>query len=701
MSFFSKFSLRNRIFLLVGSLLIGSILIIWLGVFPHYEKLVIQERMTIISEQQQYAVENADRQLSYWAGTVRYLTETLASRPEAFESTLKNEIALNPDIIKVRVLALNTNEELEAQNTNYPRLNFSLPSLEWYKLKAIDGLDIAYVPKSDSLPAIFTLKQQIEIDDTPFSLNCFFDASAFQEGVSNIPIGKGLFVRMLSPGRNLFETEPTLQFPDLKNIGQVTSIKAVVHGGRKWQVLIAPFSQAPFDLLLAVPESLIAQPAKQLLFFSSMFAIGIAVLMIGVGWAASHQVTKPVMKLAAAVEPMSQLDFSQPIKKPELPELISLYEVIEAMRGSLDRYKKLNVEKLIVEEWKNRFLMTYTPDMIAIGDENGKFTFKNKRFSELLQELQLPETLTKNDFFSIPSMEINREVHQEEEIKSFHLKMRQVEFSVAPAETIYHFALQDVALFSEQKESKGFLMILHDLTNERDLERIKLETLGIIVHELRSPLMGIIGFSDLMLSQEYEHDTRKQYLEAIYKSGSKLSDLVDRFLNVLRMESGQMDILTSPVQLIPIVESLVLSLDAQAQKKSVKFVCTYESEIPEILASEELMREALQNLMTNAIKYGGKNRTVEITLKREDNFVIFSITDYGYGIPPEAQDKLFTKFYRVENEKTKNEKGTGLGLAYVKEIVTRHHGKITLESRPEIGCCFTITLPVGNMASEK
>jgi len=701
MSVFSLLSLGNRIFLLVCGLLVVSILVIWLGIFPNYEKVVIEERMTIVSEQQQYAIENTDRQLSYWAGTLRYLTQTLSFRPDAFENTLRNEIALNPEIIKVRVLALSTNEELEAQNTNYARLKFSLPSLEWYKLKSDKHIEIAYIEKSDSLPAIFTLKQQIEINGIAFSLNCFFDANAMQKQLLNLPIGEGVFVRLQSPGKSLFETDAAFDFPATKNSGQVTKIKSITHKKRAYQTLLAPFSEVPFDLLVAVPEELIAEPAKHLFTISSFFVLGIGVLMMGIGWVASRQVANPVKKLAKEVQPMNELDFSQPIKKPALPELISLSEVIESMRKSLDRYKQLNVEKLIVEEWKNRFLMTYTPDMIAIGDENGNFTFKNKRMVELFDELELSKNLTKSELLEIPSLEIKHEVLHEEDIKRYHLKMREAEFSLKHGESIYHFALQDVSLFSVKNEPRGFLIILHDLTNERDLERIKLETLGIIVHELRSPLMGILGFSELMITEEYDPETRKKYLEAIYKSGSKLSDLVDRFLNVMRMESGQMDILTSPVQLIAMIESLVHSLEAQAQKKQVEFTCLYETEIPDVLASEELIREALQNLMTNAIKYGGKDRRIEIKVKSENNFVIFSITDYGYGIPPEAQEKLFTKFYRVENEQTKNEKGTGLGLAYVKEIITRHHGKIMLESRPEIGCCFTVTLPIEQHAESE
>lgn len=180
----------------------------------------------------------------------------------------------------------------------------------------------------------------------------------------------------------------------------------------------------------------------------------------------------------------------------------------------------------------------------------------------------------------------------------------------------------------------------------------------------------------------------------IHESGNRLLKLVNRFLDVMRLESGRQEIVRTPVNLVSIVRLLMDSLQAQARKKSIQFAFQHDAHIPTILASEELIMEAIQNLMTNAIKYGDENRTIELELHAEGNHVIFAITDYGYGIPPEAQDKLFTKFYRVQNSKASKEIGTGLGLAYVKEIVTRHGGDISLESNPQIGCRFTITLPI-------
>ena len=109
----------------------------------------------------------------------------------------------------------------------------------------------------------------------------------------------------------------------------------------------------------------------------------------------------------------------------------------------------------------------------------------------------------------------------------------------------------------------------------------------------------------------------------------------------------------------------------------------------------ELIHDAVSNLLSNAIKYGDPGRTVEVVLSRKDNAILLTVTDHGYGIPAEAQEKLFSKFYRVTtNEKVKSQVGTGLGLAYVKEIAAYHDGSVSLESNPEIGCTFTLTIPI-------
>jgi signal transduction histidine kinase len=114
--------------------------------------------------------------------------------------------------------------------------------------------------------------------------------------------------------------------------------------------------------------------------------------------------------------------------------------------------------------------------------------------------------------------------------------------------------------------------------------------------------------------------------------------------------------------------------------------------------SVDLFRDAINNLLSNAIKYGPNDRVIVIELCRNNMNVEFCIVDHGYGIPPEAQEKVFTEFYRVRSVHTAKETGTGLGLAHVKEIMAQHSGSVSFESTPEIGCKFTLLFPTSEAA---
>jgi signal transduction histidine kinase len=338
--------------------------------------------------------------------------------------------------------------------------------------------------------------------------------------------------------------------------------------------------------------------------------------------------------------------------------------------------------------------MTYSEDLIGIAGSDDRFTFQNKRFAELCKELGFQKAPTRDEFFRHQSVKIVKKSKSTESVATFEMERYQSELEIAFGETTQAYRAQTIALYTSDKVLMGSFIILHDLTQERELEKIKAETMNIIIHELRSPLNSVIGFSDLLLQpMEFSEKERKEFITLIHEGGNRLLKLVNRFLDVMRLESGRQEIVRQPVDLPNIVRYLMDSLQAQAKKKSVDFSLKCSDSFPTIYASEDLMMEAIQNLMTNAIKYGGENRTIEMELHADSDNAVFSITDYGYGIPPEAQSKLFTKFYRVPNSKSK-EIGTGLGLAYVKEIVTRHGGTISLESNPQIGCRFTITLPI-------
>ncbi len=692
----SRLSLRARFFLLVSLLLCVSLVVVYVFVRPQYDQALLAERTTIVSEQHRYAIQAADRELTTWFSIAKYLATMFSTRPAQFETALRDQIGTHPDLVRISVLSLQTGDELEAQNSNFPNRNYPISDSAWQASLIDSSISVAF-HRADSAETVCAVRLNTSLLEKPYLLTCFFDASQLFQTLLSLPLSEktqlALFLNR-APMPTLLASTSNFKLVSELSLSSLSESRLITHEGNAYLLMASPFQTVAMHFVTLIPRAVILEPANRLMVFSlSFIGVVLAILFI-VGWVASAQVTKPVQELVDSVKPMQSLDFSQPVPLSSLPELRLLSETIDSMRKTLERYQKLNVEKIIFEEWKNKLLMTYSEDLIGIAGGDDRFTFQNKRFAELCHELGFQTAPTREEFFRHHSIKILKRSKSAESVATFEAERYQSELEITFGETVQAYRTQTVALYTAEKTLVGSFIILHDLTQERELEKIKAETMNIIVHELRSPLNSVIGFSDLLLQpMEFDDARRKEFITLIHQSGHRLLKLVNRFLDVMRLESGRQEIIRQPIDLPNIVRYLMDSLQAQAKKKSVDFSFKCSEPFPTIYASEELITEAIQNLMTNAIKYGGENRTIEMELRTDSDNAVFSITDYGYGIPPEAQSKLFMKFYRVPNSKSK-EIGTGLGLAYTKEIVTRHGGTISLESNPEIGCRFTITLPI-------
>jgi len=228
------------------------------------------------------------------------------------------------------------------------------------------------------------------------------------------------------------------------------------------------------------------------------------------------------------------------------------------------------------------------------------------------------------------------------------------------------------------------------------VDQMKTDMINVIVHELRNRVATISMLSTFFAGHEaIEEGKREELIRLIVKNAEGLNILINRFLDIARLESRRVEYPKQMSDIVSIIRAEMEQQMPQFQAKSLKPELTVSGKIPLFVVVPDLISDAAANLISNAIKYGDEGRTIELSLSRKDESVAFSITDHGYGIPPEAQEKLFTKFYRVAvNQKAAKQVGTGLGLAYVKEIATYHNGSVSLESNPEIGCKFTMTLPI-------
>ncbi|MCR8636066.1 ATP-binding protein [Paenibacillus radicis (ex Xue et al. 2023)] len=235
----------------------------------------------------------------------------------------------------------------------------------------------------------------------------------------------------------------------------------------------------------------------------------------------------------------------------------------------------------------------------------------------------------------------------------------------------------------------GYLFVFRDRTEEEKVDEMKNEFVSIVSHELRTPLASVLGFIEILLHRQLSPEKQQKYMETIYKEANRLSTLINDFLDLQRMESGKQVYHFAPVDLVSLLE------EASYQWRS-KQSHQLELHVPEnevwIRADSDRFKQIIHNLLSNAIKYSPQANKVDVRIEQNGEQIKLLITDYGLGIPDEAKDKLFSKFYRVDNSDRRQIGGTGLGLAIVKEIVDAHQGSITFISEMGKGTTFTVEL---------
>jgi two-component system phosphate regulon sensor histidine kinase PhoR len=242
----------------------------------------------------------------------------------------------------------------------------------------------------------------------------------------------------------------------------------------------------------------------------------------------------------------------------------------------------------------------------------------------------------------------------------------------------------------------GAILIFHDLTRIKQLERTRQEFVANVSHELRTPLSLIKGFVETLLEgAKNDPDKATRFLQTIEKHTDRLTYLIEDLLTISRLESGQVVMNLHPVELRDEAQRVLDDLRSRADEKSSRLDNTVPAGLT-ARADADRLQQVLFNLVENAIKYGRTQGCVSVGGKRlPDGKVEMWVHDDGPGIPVEARDRVFERFYRVDRARSRETGGTGLGLSIVKHIVQAHGGEVWLSSELGAGTTFHFTLPGG------
>jgi len=240
----------------------------------------------------------------------------------------------------------------------------------------------------------------------------------------------------------------------------------------------------------------------------------------------------------------------------------------------------------------------------------------------------------------------------------------------------------------------GAVIVLHDISELRRLERARRDFVANISHEFKTPLTAIQGFAETLQGgaiDDLEH--RERFLEIIQKNAARLGRLTDDLLKLARIEAGKTPMEFQQVSIPDVIRPCLETARVHSDQKDLTLDSEYEPNLPPIQGDTNALQEILQNLLDNAIRYTPSGGTIKVKAVADGRQVCISVSDTGIGIPKADQQRIFERFYRVDAARSRELGGTGLGLSIAKHLVEAHQGHIEVESEVGRGSTFHIILP--------
>jgi two-component system phosphate regulon sensor histidine kinase PhoR len=242
--------------------------------------------------------------------------------------------------------------------------------------------------------------------------------------------------------------------------------------------------------------------------------------------------------------------------------------------------------------------------------------------------------------------------------------------------------------------ANGAVLVLHDITELRRLERVRRDFVANVSHEFKTPLTAIQGFAETLLSGALDDTAnRKRFVEIIREHAWRLARLTDDLLKLSRIEAGRLELELRPIRVEALVNGCLETARLNAQARGLRVLVDMQENVPAVRGDGAQLGEVLQNLVDNALQYTPSGGQIEVKARANGREVIFTVTDTGIGIPESDLERIFERFYRVDAARSREAGGTGLGLAIARHIVDAHGGRIWVESAVGQGSRFHFSVP--------
>jgi len=429
-----------------------------------------------------------------------------------------------------------------------------------------------------------------------------------------------------------------------------------------------------------------------LLFCSTLILLTIILAALS-ALSFSKRINEPIRQFTRSATEIARGNFTHKVKSSSDDELGKLAKIFNFMTTELRRLNEMNLNKMITEKNKTETILKNIADGVIVTDPHHKILVLNSIAESWfgLTEVEVVNQPIEKLIYEQKLLSLINQVNS----GSNH-EDSSVEIELKPADLKKSIVLQAKAaqVINTKGDLIGIVTVFRDVTKEKEIDRMKTELVSMVAHELRSPLTSIAGFSELLLDTGVSQDQSKEYAEIILKESNRLGDLINKFLDISRIESGKSQINKTYVNMKHVIENILEMNMYLAERKGMDLKIDIPDDISTIWVDQEMMGEVILNLFSNAVKYSPEGKKVIILVEDKDQKQIISVTDEGYGISKKSLDKIFNKFYRVtDNENIQEVNGSGLGLSLVKEIIELHDGTIWVESELNKGSTFSFSIP--------
>lgn len=475
------------------------------------------------------------------------------------------------------------------------------------------------------------------------------------------------------------------QRPEVKDalaFGLGESIRYSTTLGKKMLYIAVPIKNNS-DVLgiarVALPLNVLENLVDRIILFVTLITASAATLALLVAILIARVTTNPIKALTEASKKIAEGALEQKISVSTKDEVGALARAFNDMATSL---RKL-VQDISTEKTKLQTIITHMADGIIMVDTESRITLINHAAQTLFDT-------TEESALGRPIIEVVRD-HEVNEIVRNCLKTREKQTVQFESSGSRRF-LRALAIPILGTGEEAALLMFQDLTEMKNLQTMRRELVGNISHELRTPVAGIKAMVETLKEGAIEDkQTAMDFLSRIDREVDHLTQMIAELTELSRIETGKEKLKMEPVRLNHLLNEIVDRFSTLAQRQQVTLIADLPSNIPTVIGDRERIRQALVNLVHNAIKFNRPGGKVTITATAGSDSITVRISDTGIGIPKEELPHVFERFYKVD--KARSGGGTGLGLAIVKHIVQAHGGTVWAESEKGKGSTFSFTLP--------